>query len=85
MVAALNFANLGANCLDDTGGLVAEHHRSHRYAPFAAHHVIVGATQAYRGDAHQHLSGARRIECDALDRHRCAHVAKKGGEGFHAL
>ena len=45
VITAPNFANLGTNCLDDTGGLVAEYHRPHGYAPLSAHHVIVGAAQ----------------------------------------
>ena len=83
VVAGLDAADRGADVFDHAGGLVAEHHRPHRHAPLAAHHVIVGAAQAYRGDAHQDLGGPRRIERDALDRQRRADVAKKGGHGLH--
>ena len=84
VVASLDAADGGgADGFNHAGGLVAEHHRPHRHPPLAANHVIVGAAQADRGDAHQHLGGARRVERDALDRHRGADVAKQGGEGFH--
>src|SRR5208282_6019192 len=83
VVAALNFADRGTNVFDHAGSLVAEHHGPHRYAPLAAHHVIVSAAQAYGGDAHQDLGGSRRIERDGLDRHRCADVAKYGSKAIH--
>jgi hypothetical protein len=57
VVAALNFADLGPNFFHYAGSLVAEHHWPRRYAPLAAHHVIVSAAQAYGSDAHQYLGG----------------------------
>jgi hypothetical protein len=69
VIATLNFADLGTNCLDYTGSLVAEYHRPHRYAPFAAYHVIIGAAQTDGRDAHQNLGVPWWIERDALDRH----------------
>ncbi len=83
MVAQLNSTNRGTNFFDYAGSLVAEHHWPHRYAPLAAHHVIVGAAQAYGRDAHQYLGGARRIERNVLDRHRCADIAKYGSKRIH--
>src|ERR1017187_1809185 len=83
MVAALNLANLGTNFLDYAGSLVAEYHRPHRYAPLAAHHVIVSSAQTYGRDAHQYLGGPRRIERDVLDRHWCTDVAKNCSKAIH--
>ena len=80
MIAGLDAADRVADLFDDARGLVAQHHRPHRDPPLAAHDVIVGAAQAHRGDAHQHFGRPRRIERDALDRHRGADFAKNGGE-----
>ena len=68
VIAGLDAVDRGADGFDHAGRLVAEHHRPHRHAALAAHHVIVGAAQADGGDAHQDLGRRRRIERDALDR-----------------
>jgi hypothetical protein len=85
VVAPFNLVDLSAGFFDYTGSLVAEHHRPHRYAPLAAHHVIVGAAQTDGRNAHQYLSGPRRIERDALNRHWCTDVAKNCSKAIHKL
>ena len=74
-----------ADCFHHAGGLVAEHHRVHRDAALAAHHVQVGAAQADGGDAHQHFAGFWCVEFDRLDRQRRAYVTEQSGEGVHGL
>ena len=71
VVTRFNAAHRGANFIDYTCSFMAEHHRPHRHAALTAHHMIIGATQAYGRNAHQDFSRCRRIERDALDRYRC--------------
>ena len=85
VVTRFNTAHRGANFFDYTCSFMAEHHRPHRYAALTAHHMIIGATQAYGRNAHQDFSRCRRIERDALDRYRCTNLTKKGGQGIHEV
>jgi hypothetical protein len=85
VVTRFNAAHRGADFLDHTSGLVAEHHRPHRHAALTAHHMIVGAAQAYGDNTHQNFSRCRRIEFDALNRYRCADGAKKSSYSIHEL
>ena len=82
MVARLNSAHRGTNFFDHAGSLVTEHHWSHRYSSLPAHHMIVSAAKAYGCDTHQNLGGARQIERDVLDRHRCADATKYCSKQF---
>ena len=85
VIARLDAADRGADLFDHAGSLVAQHHRPHRHPPLAAHDVIVGAAQAHRGNAHQHLGRPRRIERDALDGDRGTHFTKNSRARFHPL
>jgi hypothetical protein len=78
VVTQFNADHRGADSFDYTCSFMAEHHRPHRYATLTAHHMIVGAAQAYSSNAHQDFSRCRRIEFDALDGCRCPDVAKNG-------
>jgi hypothetical protein len=79
VVTRFSAAHRGANFFDYTSSFMAEHHRLHRHTALTAHHMIIGATQAYGRNAHQNFSRCRRIELDAFDRYRCTNLAKKGG------
>jgi hypothetical protein len=54
---------------------VAEHHRPATVAEHAVGQVDVGVADTGRGDAHQDLTGAWRIELDRLDPDRAAGLA----------
>jgi hypothetical protein len=79
VITRFSTAHCGTNFFDYTSSFMAEHHRPHRHAALTAHHVIIGAAEAYGGNAHQDFSRCRRIELDALDRYRCTNLTKKGG------
>ncbi len=55
-----------AHLLDDPGALVAQHDRR-RPLPLAAHRVQVGAADADRGHAHDHVAGPRLLEIELDD------------------
>lgn len=73
-----------AHPLDHPGRLVAERHRLHRDPALPAYHMVVGAAEADRGDAHQHLGRSGRVEFNALDRKRSAGRSKQGRHREHA-
>ena len=68
---------------DDACGFVPEYHGSHRYPPFALHHMIIGATEPNGCDTHQYFCGFRLIKLDALDRERFSNLPEDGGETIH--
>jgi hypothetical protein len=45
--------------------------------------VLIGVAQTRRGELHEHLAGARRVEIDVLDRPRCTVFVHYRGAGSH--
>jgi hypothetical protein len=78
MITRFSAVYCGTNFFDYTSSFMAEHHRPHCHTALTAHHVIIGAAQAYGGNAHQDFSRCRRIELDGLDGYRCTNLTKKG-------
>ncbi len=84
MIAGLDGRHLGADRLDDTGALMAQHDRPVEREPSdAVDDMQIAMAHAGRGGAHQDLARPWLIDLDLLDRQRCMHFAKYGSSGFH--
>ena len=57
-----------ADCFHDARAFVAEHHRERVDHRAAVHDVEVRPADAGRGDPHEHLAGAGRVDLDLLER-----------------
>ncbi len=78
MVARLHVVDVGADLLDDTGGLVAEHRGQRmRIKPF--HEVQIGVAEPGDRGADQDLARPRIRQADVLDHQRLVDFMQDGG------
>ena len=82
MVADDDARHTGADRLDDTCTLVAEHRRAARLGG-TVDRVEIGMADAARTEAHQHLTRLRRVEIELLHLVGPAGRLEHGGTNLH--
>ncbi len=78
MVAGFYIGDIGADLLDNSGQLVAEHRRQ-RMRIEAFHEVEIGMTEAGDARADQNFARARIGHADILDYQRLVDLEQNGG------
>ncbi len=83
LVAHLEVAHVGADRLDHSPALVAEHRRRVARRVDARRRVQVGVADAARHQAHEHLARARLGQVDVVDDQWLPELLKHGGADLH--